>query len=527
MVTFTSQVASAVIFFALAADAMSAAPPGEGTIVFDLVQSPPGVENAAAVVGIPTLSDEDEINGQLFSLPSEHSAAIMYDGPPPLKSRSAVGPRRLNFNDNKRRGHHGKHEKGRHGHRKHHRDQATSQQPANTTPPGAVSSTVSPAAIARRSVYMTKGHGNHRISIKPVTYFLSDTDHARTLAARGLLDPIIPIVGLIPGLEGVVKLVPELLNGLLGPALGGLIISPNKIPGQALAASDEDTLENESQYILAATQGNASAIWLVDTGHTAPPDTESALASNSTAATTERMVTLQMAFVDAKTGEFEPYCATFERDPAKPVSLGVVQCKDKNPKDSQMFAYNPENGLLRAIWDSVDSESLGLHRRQYMVGDGMNATAEGAESMVVMVFQATNGSVPPKSPASAATQSTQSLKEDPTHILDNSTAHSLGPDEKAHNNAPSPASQGAAVDHDADGKDPEDDADEDDSEDGSNARDAGAPKAMESRSSSSVGLVGALGDATASQSMLPSETAAADDPSVTPVFVEHAGGASL
>ncbi|KAG9095286.1 hypothetical protein FS749_010741 [Ceratobasidium sp. UAMH 11750] len=519
MVTFSSQVASAIIFFALAAGAMSAAPPGEGNMVSKLAQSPPSVEDVAATVDAPTSSDQDEINRQLFSLPSEHTSAIVYDDPPPLKSRSTVGPRRLDSPE--QRGHH-KH--GRHGHKR----QATNQQSTNMASPWTLNPTVLSTTMARRSVYMTKGYGNHRISIKPVTSYLSDPDpdHAHNLATRGLLDPVIPIIGLIPGLEGVVRLVPELLNGILGPALGGLIISPNKPPSQALAASDGDTLENESQYILAATKGNASTIWLVDTGHPAPPDTESTSTSNSTVASTkERMVTLQMAFVDAKTGEFEPYCATYERDPAKPVSLGVVPCKDKNPKDSQMFAYNPETSILRAIWESVDAESLGLggmRRRQYVVGDGMNVTAEGAESMVVMVFQAVNGSETPESLVGAATQKAHSLQEDPTPSLDNSTL--LGPDGEAHKSGSSSNSQGAAVDDDADEDDPEDDCSEDASEDDSDAYDASAPKVKSSKSSTSAGLVGALGDAT-SQTTLPSETAVLDDPSATPVFVEHAGRA--
>ncbi|KAG9081494.1 hypothetical protein FRC06_005532, partial [Ceratobasidium sp. 370] len=77
MVTFTPQVASAVIFFALVTDAVSAAPPGGGNMVPDLVQNSRSVENAAA-------AEEDETI-QFFSSPSGHSLAIVYDGPPLLK----------------------------------------------------------------------------------------------------------------------------------------------------------------------------------------------------------------------------------------------------------------------------------------------------------------------------------------------------------------------------------------------------------------------------------------------------------
>ncbi|KAG9126051.1 hypothetical protein FRC07_005116 [Ceratobasidium sp. 392] len=386
---------------------------------------------------------------------------------------------------------------------------------------------------------MTKGYSNHRLSINPVTAYLSDANHDHDLVARGLLDPIIPIVGLIPGLEGIVKLVPELLNGLLGPALGGLVISPNTPSGQVLAASNgNDTLENESQYVLAATQGNASTIWLVDTGHPAPPDTESTLDSNSIVApTNERMVSLQMAFVDAKTGEFEPYCATYERDPTKPVSLGVIPCKDTNPKDSQMFAYNPDTSILRAIWDSVDAESLvlggGMRRRQYMVGGGTNVTAEGAESMVVMVFQPANVGAPVDSPGETSTQSVQTFKNGSAQDVDNSTTSAADSDdsptsgEGAHNDTSSSTIQAPAHfdDEKHSTEDPTDDEDSDDDDLDDDSSESSTNNAMSEEPHSalnpSADKIDDLSDGAVSQPGLPSQTAASAGAAATPVLVQH------
>ncbi|QRV95337.1 RNA recognition motif protein [Ceratobasidium sp. AG-Ba] len=361
-----------------------------------------GSVESAKTLGSEHSGGENGPDVHLFSRRSDHSTAITYNSNPSyFKNHSPLGRRRLNSADMEQPRHHAKHDHK--GHKKRHRGSVAKTQSANMAPPVASGLATSAANVVRRDVYMTKGYGNRRISINPVTEYALDGNHAHSLEARGLLDPVIPIVGLIPGLEGVVKLVPELLDGLLGPALGDLIISPSKPRSQALAATN-DTLTSESDYILAATKGNGSTVWLVDTGRPAPPDTESVMASNSTSqvTTNEHMVSLQIAFVDSKTGQIEPYCATYKRDPTKPVSLGVVPCKDSNPSDSQMFGFDPETSILRAIWgsDSVDERALGLRmRRQYMVGGGQNATVEGGESMVVMVFQAANVSAPIEDPS--------------------------------------------------------------------------------------------------------------------------------
>ncbi|KAG8796112.1 hypothetical protein FRC12_004864 [Ceratobasidium sp. 428] len=539
MVFFTPQVISAAIAFGLVVDALSATAPAGNAPVPDL-QVPPLSETADSGPTTPVLIFPGELDNkiQLFSQPSRHSSAIDYDNSPSLKSRSSIGPRRLRSDRSERRRTPSRRDEHvRLEHIERYRGQTPREGASGAFSPGSDDPVVSSASMTRRGVYMTKGSGNHRISINPVTYYLSDADHTHALTARGLLDPIIPIVGLIPGLEGVVKLVPELLGGFLGPALGGLIISPNS--PQALAASNgNDTLESESQYILAATKGNSSTIWLVDTGRLAPPDPASTLVSNSTTVASERMVTLQMAFVDAKTGEFEPYCATYERDPAKPVSLGVIPCKDKNPKDSQMFAYNPETSVLRAIWESVDAESLalsgGMSKRQYMVGDGTNMTAEGAESMVVMMFQPANAGTLMSSSGEAVTDPAHTTKESHTQSFDDSTTstenkqprESEGGAQGNMSSSTNPASshydedETAAEDRsqDSDEEDEEDDdQDDDDAETLASAPNSGAS----SEPGLSASEAGGLNNGTDGTPGVPSETVAPSESAATPIFVKH------
>ncbi|KAF8596375.1 hypothetical protein BDV93DRAFT_548378 [Ceratobasidium sp. AG-I] len=326
----------------------------------------------------------------------------------PLRTRSYPGPRRLDSDPPgpyERRSHHARHRKhgehGKHRHHTHSRDSKYQATQANGTgvvaPTGGNMPAPLPSAVARRGVYVSTTDNGPSIHIRPLSYYVQDTSLlTRELSARGLLDPVMPILDdlLPPGLRGIIELVPELLNGLLGPVLGDLVISPNKAAAHAAEdGNGKGTLDSESQYVLAAAKSNPSTIWLVDTGKPVPASSDSL--STSSTSPKEKMVSLQMAFVDTKTGEYESYCATYERDPERPVSLGVVPCEDANPAESQMFAYDPETSVLRAIWDDEKSEGE-KKKRHYFVGGGtghkgdVETEGAGAGGMVVMVFQALN-----------------------------------------------------------------------------------------------------------------------------------------
>jgi hypothetical protein len=105
----------------------------------------------------------------------------------------------------------------------------------------------------------------------------------------------------------------------------------------------------------------------------------------------ERMVSLQMAFVDSKSGQYQAFCAAYEQDPTKPVAIRVVPCQKESPSESQKFAYNPETSVLRAIWSKEHTADMPAKKRQVKIGGpGGAVKAKGAESVVVMVFQAAN-----------------------------------------------------------------------------------------------------------------------------------------
>ncbi|KAG8687098.1 hypothetical protein FRC08_012164 [Ceratobasidium sp. 394] len=218
------------------------------------------------------------------------------------------------------------------------------------------------------------------------------------LDRRGLLDPLLPILGSIPGVGGIIQLVAgtlsDVLSGLpiLGPILGGLILSPHK-------SASAENLGNESnpspgQFFLdASSSRNASTIYIVDSGH----PTSLALASqfNSTNTTSERIVSLQMAFVNATSGQVQAYCATFDNDSAGEQSaLAAKPCITDGvtsvPHASQTFGWNPTSHAVRPMWND---EAGNRRKRAYVVQAGSSSAdvaSEGGEDKpesVVLVFK--------------------------------------------------------------------------------------------------------------------------------------------
>lgn len=228
--------------------------------------------------------------------------------------------------------------------------------------------------------------------------------YSRSLAVydlhrRGLLDAVIPVLGSLPGVGGVVKIITDtlenVLNGLpiLGPILGGLLLSPHS---SAAAQGLNDTTVPPEYYLDASSTRNASTIYLVDSGRPSPFAMAVQNAGNSS---TERLVSLQMAFVNAETGHIEAYCATFkhsEGDHNEPAALAALPCimdgVTDSPHPSQLWGYNPANQAIRPMWDDVDNSGKSKARRAYVVqsAGGDNATlSEGQDDMdrVVLVFK--------------------------------------------------------------------------------------------------------------------------------------------
>ncbi|KAG9073833.1 hypothetical protein FRC06_011120, partial [Ceratobasidium sp. 370] len=218
------------------------------------------------------------------------------------------------------------------------------------------------------------------------------------LDRRGLLDPLLPILGSIPGLGGIIQLVggtlSDVLGGLpiLGPILGGLVLSPHQSASTQNLGNGSDPSPNQF-FLDASSSRNASTIYIVDSGHPTPL----ALASqfNNTNTTSERIVSLQMAFVNATSGQVQAYCATFDNDGARGQSaLAAKPCITDGvtsvPHASQTFGWNPASKAVRPMWNDQEENK---RKRAYVVQAGSSSasvTSEDEEDQsesVVLVFK--------------------------------------------------------------------------------------------------------------------------------------------
>ncbi|KAG8740452.1 hypothetical protein FRC10_004317 [Ceratobasidium sp. 414] len=216
------------------------------------------------------------------------------------------------------------------------------------------------------------------------------------LDRRGLLDPLLPILGSIPGVGGIIQLVAGtlagILNGLpiLGPILGGLILSPHQSASTQNVGDGSDP--SPSQFFLdASSSRNASTIYIVDSGHPTPLALASQL--NNTNTTSERIVSLQMAFVNATSGQVQAYCATFDNGAAGQSTLAAKPCITDGvtsvPHASQTFGWNPASKAVRPMWND---EAGNERKRAYVVQAGSSSagvTSEGEDKpkSVVLVFE--------------------------------------------------------------------------------------------------------------------------------------------
>ncbi|QRV80919.1 hypothetical protein RhiJN_08934 [Ceratobasidium sp. AG-Ba] len=216
----------------------------------------------------------------------------------------------------------------------------------------------------------------------------------QVLDRRGLLDPLMPILGSLPGIGGIINLVggtlADVLSGLpiLGPILGGLLLSPRQ---SASAQNIGDANDLGAQYFLDASPSqNATTIYVVDSGH--PTSLAIASQANSTNTTAEHIISLQMAFVNSTSGMIQAYCATFDNTNSGQSELAAKPCLTDGvtnvPHASQSFGWNPLNKAVRPMWNDDATNK----KRDYVVEAGASATAstsseDGDTKSVVLVFE--------------------------------------------------------------------------------------------------------------------------------------------
>lgn len=128
-------------------------------------------------------------------------------------------------------------------------------------------------------------------------------------------------------------------------------------------------------------------------------------ASSNSTTSGERIVSLQMPFINSTSGDIQAFCATYDNTGALAARPCLKDGVKERPDASQAFGYNPSNGAVRPMWGG-DAKG----KRDYVVQASEDGNKEGDQS-VVLVFKpfeaeaGTNSTAPAVQPAGAPSTS--------------------------------------------------------------------------------------------------------------------------
>ncbi|KAH9893170.1 hypothetical protein C8Q73DRAFT_647551 [Cubamyces lactineus] len=199
--------------------------------------------------------------------------------------------------------------------------------------------------IGRHSIYINSGNGGNRAPY----YVVSSEKGTQPDPERSLLDLNVNLRrdDQPGGVPGSVDIMSPVVNSTTGERLASLV----------LAAPSNDTAgENatSSTFVLNASDSDRTQMYLVaspDAGDGSSSNNSTML--NSTDSATFIRVTLQMPMFDAASAQLRSYCATFDPSPAAPAPMTAEECRQGPSQDahkSQVFAYEPDTGVLHPMW---------------------------------------------------------------------------------------------------------------------------------------------------------------------------------
>ncbi|KAF8593905.1 hypothetical protein BDV93DRAFT_516210 [Ceratobasidium sp. AG-I] len=254
--------------------------------------------------------------------------------------------------------------------------------------------------LSKRSIYKVQSEYGPGLIITPL-----NSHQLSTLVERGLLDSLLPILGSLPGVGGIISLIGDTLKSVLGglpivgPILGNLLLAVH--PGVQSADG-----ANGAQFFLdASSSTNATTMYMVDSGRPSQL-AMSTLSSDSSANSTtsgERVVSLQMAFINSTSGTIQAFCATYNDAGALAARPCLKDGVKEGPDASQAFGYNPSNGAVRPMWGGDKKE-----KRDYVVQASEDGQAKQGDKSVVLVFkpfETGNSTTPAAEPSSAPSTS--------------------------------------------------------------------------------------------------------------------------
>lgn len=96
----------------------------------------------------------------------------------------------------------------------------------------------------------------------------------------------------------------------------------------------------------------------------------------------ERLVSLQMAFINSTSGVVQAFCATYDSTGALAAQPCLKDGVKEGPDASQAFGYNPSNGAVRPMWGG-DKKG----KRDYVVQTSEHGEQKEGDESVVLVFK--------------------------------------------------------------------------------------------------------------------------------------------
>ncbi|KAG8746381.1 hypothetical protein FRC12_014293 [Ceratobasidium sp. 428] len=189
-------------------------------------------------------------------------------------------------------------------------------------------------------------HHHHQGQAMELTAF------KRILAERGLLDPLVPLAGSLPGVAGVIGLVNMLSHTVLSDTLANLIISPTAGAMSIQSANGEQT----PSYTINASKSASTTMYLV--------------AQNATAniGSSEQIVLVTMPMLNSTDQSVKMYCASYDPNSPTASQLSSQPCS-YNPNSgldinststhfSQLFSWNIDTGEIWPLWQKSPNAEL-------------------------------------------------------------------------------------------------------------------------------------------------------------------------
>lgn len=178
-------------------------------------------------------------------------------------------------------------------------------------------------------------HHHHQHHTKPLEL---------TTFKRGLIDPVVPLLGSIPGVGGVISLMNMVTHAVFSDTLASLIISsaPTAMSAQSLDG------EQMPSFSISASNSSSTTMYLV--------------AQNTTAdlGPSEKVVLITMPMFHAKDQTVKTYCASYDPNSPTPSQLTSQPCSyninaglDINSTSthfSQLFSWNMDSGEITPLW---------------------------------------------------------------------------------------------------------------------------------------------------------------------------------